>query len=472
MLFHSLDYLVFLAAVLALYWALPRRGQNLLLLLASVIFYGYVHHWFLALLATSTVVDYGYGRLIAERPGRRRLWLALSVSTNLGMLATFKYFNFFIENIDALCRSLGLALDGPTLGLVLPVGISFYTFQTLGYTIDVYRGRVEARRDLLDYAVFVGFFPQLVAGPIERAARMLPQIEARRHFDPVQFREGLLLMVWGFFKKLVIADNVGLTADRVFNLADPGWPLLWVGVLAFGVQILADFSAYTDIARGTARLLGFELSENFDHPYLSRGPSEFWRRWHLSLSNWFRDYVYLPLGGSRVGRLRWALNIVAVFALSGLWHGASWNFVGWGLFWALLILAARPLHHALPAHWRSAAWLAPLRVALTFVLTHVGWLIFRESDGAWLVHHLTLSPLQASAEDWRFAAFLGIHLLVCAAPLMIHTAAAALLRRGARPGVRSEDRALALRSIAAFCLFVGILVLGSDRGPDFIYFQF
>ncbi len=468
MLFQSLDYLVFLVAVLVVYWSLPRRGQNALLLVASAVFYGYVHPWFLALLATSTVCDYVAGRGIAERPARKRLWLAVSLCVNLGMLGTFKYFGFFVDNVAALCELAGIPLSGPTLGLVLPVGISFYTFQTLGYTIDVYRGKVEARRDFLDYAVFVTFFPQLVAGPIERAGRFLPQVERRRVFDPARVREGLLMMTKGFFWKLVIADNVGITADRVFQLADPGWPLLWVGVLAFCIQIYADFSAYTDIARGTARLLGFELMENFRQPYISRGPAEFWRRWHISLSYWMRDYIYIPLGGSRVGRYRWAFNIIAVFGVSGLWHGASWNFVGWGLYWGLLIIAARMLASVTPQGLLAAPAVQPLRLGVMFLLTCIGWLIFRETDTAWLWHYATLSPLDSPPEDWIWAGYLGLHTLLCCLPLMIGAIARPVLARWPL----SADRALLLRLLVGCFYFTGILALRSMRAPDFIYFQF
>jgi len=468
MLFQSLDFMAFLAAVLVLYWLLPRRGQNLLLLVSSAVFYGYIHPWFLLLLLTSTLCDYGCGRGIAERPRHRRLWLAISLCVNLGMLGTFKYFGFFVDNVQQLCDTLGVPLSGPTLGLVLPVGISFYTFQTLGYTIDVYRGKVKARRDLLDYAVFVTFFPQLVAGPIERASRFLPQVEAPRRLEPGRLRDGLLLMVQGFFVKLVIADNVGITADRVFQLSDPGWPLLWVGVLAFCVQIFADFSAYTDIARGTARLLGFELTENFRQPYLSRGPAEFWRRWHISLSYWMRDYIYVPLGGSRVTRRRWALNILVVFGISGLWHGASWNFVGWGLYWGLLIVAARALAGITPKAVQQAPLVQPLRLAATFALTCVGWLIFRESNTGWLLHYLTLSPFDSPPEDWVWAAYLLLHLLLCSSPLLVRAVARAVLIRWPL----SADRALLLRLLVGCFYFTGILALRSMRGPDFIYFQF
>ena len=216
------------------------------------------------------------------------------------------------------------------LRIVLPVGISFYTFQAMSYTIDVYRGELRARRSLLDVAVFISFFPHLVAGPIQRASFLLPQVEATRRFSIDKARSGFLLICWGFFKKLVIADNVGVIANKVFALADPSFPMLWAGVFAFAIQIYADFSGYTDIARGTSRWLGFELTENFDHPYMARTPSDFWRRWNISLSSWFRDYVYVPLGGSRAGEIAWARNVMVTFLLSGFWHGASWNYVLWG----------------------------------------------------------------------------------------------------------------------------------------------
>jgi alginate O-acetyltransferase complex protein AlgI len=322
-IFHSLDFVVFFVLTVALYWCLPRRAQNLLLVVSSYVFYGYVHPWFVALVGSTTLLDYGAGRGMAAYPARRRWFLGLSLAGNLGLLGFFKYFNFFAENVHQVLGLVGLDVPPVALRLLLPVGVSFYTFQELSYTIDVYRGRIAARRDLLDFAAFVCFFPQLVAGPIERAAHLLPQVEAPRRFSWELARQALFLMIWGYFKKLVIADNVGVIANKVFTLAHPSFPVLWAGVLAFGIQIYADFSAYSDIARGAARWLGFDLMRNFDHPYLARGPAEFWRRWHISLSTWFRDYVYIPLGGSRVGRWRAAGNVMATFVLSGLWHGAS-----------------------------------------------------------------------------------------------------------------------------------------------------
>lgn len=341
MIFHSLDFVVFFLVTVTLYWQLSHRWQNRLLLAASYVFYGWVTPWFLILLVTSTSIDYWAALRMEADPAHKKRYLAFSIASNMGMLAYFKYANFFIDNVAAILTTVGLATSPHVLTVVLPVGISFFTFQALSYTIDVYRGQLRARRSLVDVATFVAFFPQLVAGPIERASHLLPQVEGERHFSPDGARSGLLLMAWGFFKKLVIADNVGLIADKVFALEAPAFEMLWAGVFAFAIQIYADFSAYSDIARGTARWFGFELMVNFDHPYLARGPQDFWRRWHISLSTWFRDYVYIPLGGSRYGFGRELAAILATFVLSGFWHGASWNYVLWGFFHGLLLVASR-----------------------------------------------------------------------------------------------------------------------------------
>ncbi|HJY33557.1 MAG TPA: MBOAT family O-acyltransferase, partial [Vicinamibacterales bacterium] len=349
MIFHSLDFLVFFLLVVAAYWALGHRAQNVLLLAASYFFYGYVHPWFLILIGTSTVIDYASARGMERRPDRRRWFMAASIVSNFGMLGFFKYFNFFLDNVHAVLAAAGADVALPTLRVLLPVGISFYTFQAMSYTVDVFRGELRARRSLLDVAVFISFFPHLVAGPIQRASFLLPQVEGERRFSIEKASSGFTLMVWGFFKKLVIADNVGVIANKVFALSDPSFDVLWAGVFAFAIQIYADFSAYTDIARGSSRWLGFELTENFDHPYLARTPADFWRRWNISLSTWFRDYVYIPLGGSREGGWKWARNVMATFLLSGLWHGASWNYVLWGGYHGLLLVLTRTRRIVAPA---------------------------------------------------------------------------------------------------------------------------
>ena len=276
-----------------------------------------------------------------QRPERRRLFMGISIVSNFGMLGFFKYFNFFVDNVHAVLEAAGLHVGLPVLRVILPVGISFYTFQAMSYTMDVFRGELRARRSLLDVAVFISFFPHLVAGPIQRASYLLPQVEQKRRFICRRPSSGFYLMVWGFFKKLVIADNVGVIANKVFALNDPSFEVLWAGVFAFAIQIYADFSAYTDIARGSSRWLGFELTENFDHPYLARNPADFWRRWNISLSTWFRDYVYIPLGGSRASEWIWGRNVLITFLLSGLWHGASWNYVLWGLYHGVLLVITR-----------------------------------------------------------------------------------------------------------------------------------
>ena len=496
MIFHSLDFIAFFAVVTALYWALPHRAQNVLLLAASYVFYGYVHQWFLILIAASTVVDYYAARGMERWPRRARLLLWLSIVSNLGMLAFFKYFDFFIESVSAAASSLGWEANPTLLRVMLPVGISFYTFQTLSYTIDVYRGNMNARSSLLDFAVFVSLFPQLVAGPIVRASYLLPQVEARRHFSIEAARTGLLKICWGSFKKLVIADNVGVIANKVFALSDPTFPILWAGVFAFAIQIYADFSAYTDIARGTSRWLGFELPENFDHPYLARSPSDFWRRWHISLSTWFRDYVYVPLGGSRGGELKWARNILATFLLSGLWHGASWNYVLWGLYHGLLLIATRARAMMKPVRveagvvpgaagdspgpWRQLTVLRPLIVTMEilgmFALTLIGWLIFRETELSALVRDFTLSPFGAPALDYRVGLYLFLLALIYSLPLWIQSLWIEVARdhRGNRPeeAASASWGAVALQGVACGAALAAILVFRSTTSLDFIYFQF
>src|SRR6478672_1756399 len=341
MIFHSLTYLVFLAVVLALYWSLPRRGQNLMLLFASYIFYGWEHPWFLLPLWASTLVDYSCALGMERFPRRRRAFLVTAITASIALLATFKYYDFALENVNAILANFGQDPLRNTLRLALPAGLSFYTFQSIGYVVDVYRGRVKAVRDLPDYALYVTFFPQLVAGPIERAAHMLPQYRAPRKFDAEAWRTALGLMLWGYFKKVVIADNAAIVVNKIFAVQGLSFPVVWAGVFAFAVQIYADFSGYTDIARGTARLLGIDLMVNFNHPYLATSPADFWRRWHISLSTWLRDFIYIPLGGSRGSRWLNYRNLVITFIIGGLWHGAAWGYILWGVAHGLMLVIHR-----------------------------------------------------------------------------------------------------------------------------------
>ena len=340
-IFHSLDFFAFFFITVVAYWLLPRRAQNVLLLVASYVFYGWVHRGGRSCCSPPRSSTTGRRALMTLVPERRKLWLWLSIASNLGLLGVYKYFNFFIENVAAAGAAVGWHIPPIALRLALPAGISFYTFQSMSYTIDVYRGHAPARTRFVDVAAFVSFFPHLVAGPIMRATNLLPQFERDRTFSPSAARDAALLIIWGLFKKLVIADNVGVIANKVFSLESPEFFVLWAGVFAFAIQIYADFSAYTDIARGVAKWYGFDLIRNFERPYLASGPADFWRRWNISLSTWFRDYVYIPLGGSRRGPWREAANIMITFLVSGLWHGASWNYVLWGAYHGALLLIAR-----------------------------------------------------------------------------------------------------------------------------------
>jgi alginate O-acetyltransferase complex protein AlgI len=476
-IFHSLDFLVFFVATSLVYWRLPQRGQNLLLVAVSYFFYGYVHPWFVGLLALTTVVDYSLARAIEAQPDRRRWWLGVSLTVNLGLLGFFKYFNFFAENVHAALEALGWSTSLPALRILLPVGISFYTFQSLSYTIDVYRGHLRARRSLVDFAAFVSFYPQLVAGPIERASHLLPQIESRRVWNWPVARDAVSLIAWGFFKKIVIADNVGLIANKVFALSEPGFTVLWAGVFAFAIQIYADFSAYSDIARGVARWLGIDLMVNFNHPYLASGPIDFWRRWHISLSTWFRDYVYIGLGGSRRGTGRTMANLWVTFLVSGLWHGASWNYVLWGAYHGALVTVARLVARPRSDRTRSEAWavLEPLQILGMFLLTCIGWFIFRETDMQMLWRGLTLWPWDTTLADRQMGGYLFLLAFAYSVPLWVQSIWVVYvepsLRLSERPGAWGGWPTL-WQSVLTGLALAAMLVLRSRQSLDFIYFQF
>ncbi len=337
MLFNSLEFLVFLPVVFLLYWFVLNkhlRMQNLFLIAVSYLFYGWWDWRFLSLIFISSLADYFTGIWIhkSNTKSGKQLFLGLSILVNLGFLGYFKYAGFFSESLAAAFASIGIQLDSITLDIILPVGISFYTFQTLSYSIDIYRGQFKPQRDIIAFFAFVSFFPQLVAGPIERAKTFLPQFLNARNFDYQNARDGVRQIIWGFFKKVVLADNAGKAVEYIFNNYETMDSfVLIIGLYLFAFQLYGDFSGYSDIAIGTARLFGFNLMKNFDFPFLSRSVPEFWRRWHISLTSWFRDYVYFPLGGSYHGMFRRNLNIVLTMAICGLWHGADWTFIFWGL---------------------------------------------------------------------------------------------------------------------------------------------
>ena len=372
MLFNSFEFLLYLPITFLLYWAFSRNRkiQNLIVVIASYVFYGWWDWRFLMLIAFTSACSYASGLLLERFEGQRKrqkMVSAANIVLNLGILGLFKYYNFFVDNLELLFSAMGFHLDMMTMSIILPVGISFYTFQSLSYAIDVYRGTLTPTRHIVDFFAYIAFFPQLVAGPIERATNLLPQISSPRTFRYDEAVEGLRRILWGFFKKMVVADNCALAVNTIWaDYAGADAMTLVAGMLLFTFQIYGDFSGYSDIAIGTARLFGIRLMENFRLPYFSATMPEFWRRWHISLMTWFRDYLYIPLGGSREGTLRTIRNILIVFLLSGLWHGANWTFVVWGLYNACLLLL-----------WRVVRLRS---ILLTFLLAAVGWVVFRSAS--------------------------------------------------------------------------------------------
>jgi len=392
MLFNSFNFAIFLPLVLTLYWIISSKHlkvQNILLLISSYFFYACWDWKFLFLLIFSTSLDYLTGIQIAESNNERirRFWLWLSIAINLGFLGIFKYYDFFAQSFSEGLLQLGFHVNPWTLNLILPVGISFYTFHGLSYVIDIYHKKIQAERNIVDYSLFVSFFPLLVAGPIERATHLLPQIQKKREFNYNKVTDGLKQILWGLFKKMVIADNCAYYADLIFNNSEnhSGSTLL-VGAVLFSFQIYGDFSGYSDIALGTARVFGIELLQNFAFPYFSRDISEFWRRWHISLTTWFRDYIYIPLGGNRVSILKKIRNTFIIFLVSGFWHGANWTFIFWGalnaLFFLPLLLTNRNrLNLEIVAKHRIFPnFIEFINIVSTFLLCTFTWIFFRSEN--------------------------------------------------------------------------------------------
>jgi len=389
MLFNSISFLIFLPLVFILYWGLFKRSlklQNIFLLIASYLFYGWWDYRFLALIAASTLVDFFIGRFLQKTAIEihRKTLLSLSLIFNLGLLGFFKYYNFFIESWIDSWANLGVEMHLSSLNIILPVGISFYTFQTLSYTIDVYRRKIEPTSDIINFSVFVAFFPQLVAGPIERAKHLLPQFAKKRVFKEERAISGIHLILWGLFKKIVIADSCAIYVNAIFNdYENMNSATLLLGAFYFAFQIYGDFSGYSDIAIGTGRLFGFDLMRNFNFPYFSRNIGEFWRRWHISLSTWFRDYLYIPLGGSRGSKWQKVRNVLIIFLVSGFWHGANWTFVIWGglhaIFFLPLLLGDQNRKHLnqVAENKILPSFRELLQMLFTFGLTSFAWIFFR-----------------------------------------------------------------------------------------------
>jgi D-alanyl-lipoteichoic acid acyltransferase DltB (MBOAT superfamily) len=411
MFFNSLEFAVFIPIVFSLYWFVTNNNlklQNFLIVIASYIFYGWWDWRFLSLIVFSTIIDYSIGILLSKEKNvlKRKVLLWTSIIVNLGFLGFFKYFNFFLDNFISAFSFFGMKINAHSLNIILPVGISFYTFQTLSYTIDVYKKKLEPTKDLLAFSAFVSFFPQLVAGPIERATNLLPQFYKKRRFSSQKAIDGMRQILWGLFKKIVIADNCAQYANEIFNnSADYGGSTLILGALLFTFQIYGDFSGYSDIAIGTSRLFGFNLMQNFAFPYFSRDIAEFWRRWHISLSTWFRDYLYIPLGGSRGNTLMKIRNTFFIFIISGFWHGANWTFIAWGALNAIYFLPILLTKNnrknldtvatdsALPSLKETGS------ILLTFCLTVIAWIFFRANN---IEHAVTyLSDLVLGLNEYK-----------------------------------------------------------------------
>jgi alginate O-acetyltransferase complex protein AlgI len=477
MLFNSFAFLIFLPIVFSLYWAVPKKPillQNLVILFASYFFYGWWSWKFLLLLALSTLLDYSYGFGVAS-PNRKRgqLFLWLSIVNNLGILGIFKYYNFFASEFQSGFDLIGIQLHPALLQVALPVGISFYTFHGMSYVFDIYRGKRRPVTNVVDYAVFVCFFPLLVAGPIERANHLLPQIQRGRVFRYEQAVEGCRLILWGMFKKVVFADNLAIIVNEIFDdYAHQSASTLILGALGFSFQIYGDFSGYTDIALGTAKLFGFELLTNFKYPYFSRDLAEFWRRWHISLSSWFRDYLYIPLGGSRNGKLKTVRNTLIIFLASGFWHGANWTFIAWGGIHACgflpLLLPGRNRRRfsTIVAEDRNLPNLRELfQMACTFSFVTIAWIFFRSKtlklgiDYLWrIITNSATSPAQYLSIPT------GIEVMAYIVPFVLIEW---WLRRDERT-LRTPAR---YRPLLYFVLLI-FIIFSFGKKTNFIYFQF
>jgi alginate O-acetyltransferase complex protein AlgI len=466
MLFHSATFLGFFAVVFPVYWLLPRQRARLAwLLAASAAFYMSWNPRLILLILFSAGVDYA-AALAMRRvgPGPRRALLVVSISVNLGLLAYFKYANFFLDNLGGALGLFDVAYHRPALQVLLPLGISFYTFETISYVVDVYRCRVEPVRNPLDYALFILFFPHLVAGPIVRPRDFLPQLTRRIRFDGERCYLGARLFLLGLFKKAVLADTLAGLVDPVFAAPGDYAPsALWWAMLGYAAQIYGDFSGYSDMGIGLAHLFGIRLPANFRLPYLARGPADFWRRWHISLSSWLRDYLYIPLGGSRGGAMATYRNLMIVMLLGGLWHGASWTFVAWGLYHGILLAAERAAPR--PAFW-AARGLAPLKVAGTFLLVCVGWVLFRAptfADAGTFLAHLAVPGAGRALEPFQAAAVLACVACVALEHLALSRVDVIRLERRVPAPVMGAALAAALAAVTTFL---------PETGKAFIYFQF
>ncbi|MBF0611031.1 MAG: MBOAT family protein [Magnetococcales bacterium] len=470
MSFQSIDYILFLLAVVPVYWMLGLRVQNVMLLLVSYFFYGYLHPWFLVVIVTSTLFTYGFGTVIAKavKP-KRKYFLVAGVTGNLLMLAFFKYHEQLLSLWWAIAPRQ--ETNGVVFNILLPMGLSFFTFQNIGYLIDLHRKRITSKANLLEFAIFVAFFPKLIAGPIERANAFLPQTINERRFSPEGVRDGVYLMVLGFFKKLVIADNTAVIAGKISLAAEPDFYLLWAGLFAMAVQYYADFSGYTDIARGSARLFGFKLSQNFNHPFFAVNPADFWNRWHMTLTLWFRDYLFFPLYAALAKQtqlvgVQIGGSVLVTFLLMGLWHGTGWNMVAYGVYHGVLMLTYVIVGRAVQTISPGFQLTNLLRVPMMFFFFMLGLLIFREPEPAVLIQMLSLSPGGASESEFVVASYLWGQAFYYSLPLWLQPLVEKWRQRMVQGWIVGFD------TVVAGVLFLSILTMRSLHPSDFVYHQF
>jgi D-alanyl-lipoteichoic acid acyltransferase DltB (MBOAT superfamily) len=482
MLFNSIDFAIFLPIVFILYWFLTNKNlklQNILIVVASYLFYGWWDYRFLLLILFSTIVDYsvGIGLLKQENKTKRKILLGTSILVNLGFLGFFKYYNFFLDNFITAFSFFGTEIKANSLNIILPVGISFYTFQTLSYSIDVYQRKLEPTKDFIAFSAFVSFFPQLVAGPIERARNLLPQFYKKRTFDYSKAVDGMRQILWGLFKKIVIADNCAVFADQIFNNShDYSGSTLVLGAIFFAFQIYGDFSGYSDIAIGTARLFGFNLMQNFAFPYFSRDIAEFWRRWHISLSTWFRDYLYIPLGGSRGTNYFKIRNVFIIFLVSGFWHGANWTFIIWGglnalYFLPIMLLNKNKINTDVVAQGKHLPSVREvLSITLTFSLTTIAWIFFRAEDIHHAISYLSdiIHPSILTLPELITPKLEMIYTLLCIFILLLFE----WINRDKIHALDIANYKKSNRWMLYLIIIIMIITFGAFNHNSFIYFQF
>ena len=489
MLFNSLEFLFFFPLVVLFYFLIPHKFRWIFLLAASYYFYMCWKAEYILLIIASTIIDYFAGVKMGQQTSilKRRKFLLLSLASNLGLLFTFKYFNFFNDSLEVLFNQVNIFYDSPTFKLLLPVGISFYTFQTLSYSIDVYRGERKAEKHFGYFALYVSFFPQLVAGPIERSTRLLPQFFEKHEFNAQRVSDGLKLMLWGFFKKVVIADRLAVLVNQVYNNAESydGISLL-LATYFFAFQIYCDFSGYSDIAIGAAQVMGFNLMDNFNRPYYAKSISEFWKRWHISLSTWFRDYLYIPLGGNRVAKWNWYVNLFVTFLISGLWHGANWTFVIWGAIHGFYLVFAIWTKHITTKMYnllglKKGTWRRKfIDVFITFHLVLIAWVFFRANslNDALLVFEkiLTVNPIVFLEQLFTlsFTSDLGLtsYELFIAIMSIIFMEVIHLYQRHNKMRNFLSNKPRAIRWSVYYSIVILILLFGEFNLTEFIYFQF